>query len=493
MLEPLAPTSRAATILGDGGPSALEVAYKRKGIETEIGKNIAKAEAAKAKAKAADDKNKLEQQKQLDLLPATVNLEHASEFANIYNEQTDKIANILARNGGIVPISGPDGAEYRRAAQTIKQAQSNSEQLNKEMLRQLAVVDSQDPNNPRFLPGAREAIIATYGDPKWLRSGTLPPSVIEDHFDVNGYLEPLFSKIKADQTAYGYVTPEGGTEEGTKKFILRDDIKQVAEMGAADPVAFSAFKRQLSNLSPETQAKIVQIAKDNKITPEAAMALELGIGLVEHVEKTRNVTAPSAAGYGRADKKAAAQELIENTIGVVTGAGRGTLDTMTATEATDYANKFPSETRGFFDREIKNGAKVTTTLRGKVYGNYVDAGGHVHPETVDATILYPNGDVRVVYNAVKVTDSGKTVERKYTERIPEKEVWSRVGIQIAKSDPAYDLGSVEKLFEDEYAGVKDTKAQVDLKGGSPVNLGGGKTQEEIDAEEYAKLTGLSPK
>jgi hypothetical protein len=72
ILEPLDPNSRSATILGDGGPSALEVAYKRKGMEADIGKNIAEAEAAKEKNKIEDDKNKIEQNKQFDLLPATV-------------------------------------------------------------------------------------------------------------------------------------------------------------------------------------------------------------------------------------------------------------------------------------------------------------------------------------------------------------------------------------------------------------------------------------
>jgi DNA-directed RNA polymerase beta' subunit len=69
----------------------------------------------------------------------------------------------------------------------------------------------------------------------------------------------LFSKIKADQEAYGYLTNEGGTAEGTRKFILRDDIKQVAEMGAADEVANAALRRQFANFSPETQSRLKQI------------------------------------------------------------------------------------------------------------------------------------------------------------------------------------------------------------------------------------------
>ena len=98
MLEPLAPTSRAATILGDGGPSALEVAYKRKGIEADIGKAIAEAEKNKAAAKAADDKNKIEQQKQFDLLPDTAKLPHTELFADIYNQEADNMAAILEIN-----------------------------------------------------------------------------------------------------------------------------------------------------------------------------------------------------------------------------------------------------------------------------------------------------------------------------------------------------------------------------------------------------------
>jgi hypothetical protein len=160
-------------------------------------------------------------------------------------------------------------------------------------------------------------------DPSWLTKGVLPPSSFEDHFDVNGYLEPLFSKIKADQTAYGNVTSDGGTEEGTKKFILRDDIKSIAVMGAADPVAFAALKRQLQNMSPEMQGKIAKIAQDNGITPEAAAALELGIGLVEFTEKTRNVTAPGAAGYGRADEEKVASEFVRAVENVTKGTHQG--------------------------------------------------------------------------------------------------------------------------------------------------------------------------
>ena len=316
MLEPLAPTSRAATILGDGGPSALEVAYKRKGIEADIGKTLAEAEKNKAAAKAADDKNKIEQQKQFDLLPDTAKLPHTELFADIYNQEADNMAAILERNGGIVPLGGEDGREFRRSRQRIKQLASNSEQLDKEMLRQLAVVDA---NPDKFQPGTRENIIAIYSQPDWLTKGVLPTNVLEDHFDVSGYLTPLFEKIKADQTAYGGLTAEGGTEEGTRKFILRDDIKQVAEMGAADEVANAALRRQFANFSPETQARLKQIAKDNKITQEAATALELGIGLVEYEEKTRDVTAPSSVGYGRQVEEAGRNWLTETMWGEING------------------------------------------------------------------------------------------------------------------------------------------------------------------------------
>ncbi len=477
MLSPLSPTSRAATILGDGGPSALEVAYKRKGIETEIGKNIAAAAAAKEKNRIADDKNKLEQQKQLDLLPATVNLEHASEFANIYNEQADKIAGILARNGGIVPISGPDGAEYRRSVQTIKQTQSNSEQLNKEMLRQLAVIDSQDPNNRKFLPGAREAVLATYGDPKWLRAGTLPPSVIEDHFDVNGYLEPLFSKIKEDQTAWGHTTSEGGTESGTTKFILRDDIKQVAEMGAADPIAFSAFKRQLSNLSPETQGKIVQIAKDNKITPEAAMALQLGIGLVEHVEKTKHVTAPSEAGMGRAERKAGMNWLAEWHTGNV----KGMLN-----QDKSGPNLYGKE------KDTKAplvGSEKTDTFDGAVWGKKVVKIGMGNTEkTVEMPVtiksMTVDRDNKSYVVELSDFDPATGAEDISYKKIPFDRFENEVASRLVENNP--------DKFDNmgQYVGaLKSGGYTEDIKGGGTLDMaktqGGGK--EETAAERYARI------
>lgn len=486
ILEPLDPNSRSATILGDGGPSALEVAYKRKGMEADIGKNIAEAEAAKEKNKIEDDKNKIEQNKLFEQLPSTVKLEHAEEFANFYNEEADKIAEILTRSGGVIPIAGPDGAAYRRSKQALAQLASNSEQLNADALRQLAIVQA---NPTKYLPGTADKLTKELYDKKWLRSNTMPPNLVDGYFDVNGYLEPLFSKIKADQDATGYVTAEGGTDESTTKYILRDDIKALAVMGASDLNAFPALTMQLQNMSPEMQGKIAKIAKDNGITPEAAAALELGIGLVEFTEKTRDVTAPSDASAGRRDKESIAKELIENLTGIVTGDAQNKPFSglpVSAEEAARYAEKFPQATRGLFDKEIVSGAKFYTNLEDRTYKNLIGEDGKKHPEKIIGTIRYPNGDVRVVYNSVVLGGSGgKETEPKITERIPEKEVWSRVGIQIAKNDEAYDLGTVESVFERDYTGVGGTRGQVPLGGENPVdNTLGGKWGSKAAANKY---------
>lgn len=450
MLEPLAPTSRAATILGDGGPSALEVAYKRKGIEADIGKTLAEAEKNKAAAKAADDKNKIEQQKQFDLLPDTAKLPHTELFADIYNQEADNMAAILERNGGIVPLGGEDGREFRRSRQRIKQLASNSEQLDKEMLRQLAVVDA---NPDKFQPGTRENIIAIYSQPDWLTKGVLPTNVLEDHFDVSGYLTPLFEKIKADQTAYGGLTAEGGTEEGTRKFILRDDIKQVAEMGAADEVANAALRRQFANFSPETQARLKQIATDNKITQEAATALELGIGLVEYEEKTRNVTAPSSAGAGAMNLNrgvawfAETSNAIKNN--VYTGAQKPSLtgdsDFSGAIGVSPFTGKPVKVIGDFYD--IYNGFVLKPGMKlGGPEGNT-----KLQNNAVIAGTRYDRGKDEWVVK-VKTEDGGDLP----TLRIPDEKWMSEVGPEVSgyNQEMFRGLGALLKVTDKEYQKVK---------------------------------------
>ncbi len=459
----------------------MEVAYKRKGLEADIGKNIAEAEAAKEKNKIEDDKNKIEQNKQFDLLPATVNLPHTEAFANFYNQEADKLAEILTRNGGIVPIAGPDGAAYRRSTQAIKQTAANSEQLNKEMLRELALVDA---NSDKFLPGTREQIMAVYSDPSWLTKGVLPPSVMEDRFDVNGYLEPLFSKIKADQDATGYVTAEGGTDESTTKYILRDDIKSTAVMGAADPIAFAALKRQLQNMSPEMQGKIAKIAQDNGITPEAAAALELGIGLVEFTEKTRDVTAPNAAGYDMAVDEIGAINFIEKGIGMNDPANKGkTLKEIGLNDVgtvTDFLNNNPELQR--FSIDIPASGEIFNGYNGMIYETK-EAGGQRINRYVAGIVREPKTG-----NMQLVTVDGQGGTPKVSKPISSEKFYSEVMDPLAVNAEELDHKSVGYVYQKKYGPILGKQGNIELPkkgGGNPVdNTLGGKWGSKAAANKY---------
>lgn len=464
MLQPLNPTSRAATKLGDGGPSALEVAYKRKGMEMDLGKALQKAEADKVKVKVEQDKLKAEQQKQLELLPSVANMPHTQVFAKAYNDGVGEIGQIIKRNGGSIPEAGtPDWDRFMALKQGILQLENNSKQINTEKLRQLAAIDA-NPN--KFLPGARQEVESIYSDPKWLTSQSMPENAMLDYFDVNGYLATLFGKITPDQTAYAAPTAEGGVTSGTRKFTVHDDIKKTAEMGAADDLAAGALRRQFEKFSPEKQAFIIKLAEDNGMSRDAAMALELGVGLQEYTQRTAERTAPNESGYGQKVDEAGAINFIEKGIGMNDPSNKGKSFAEMGMKGDfetvrTFLNANPDLER--FSVSIPRDAEVFNGYNGMIYKQTKDTEGKEHNRYVAGIARDPvTGKTQIV-----TTDAnGGDVE--VSKPIASERFYSEVMDPLAEYNPELDHKKVGYVYQKKYGPIQGQEGNIPLprKGGA---------------------------
>lgn len=468
-LSPLDPMARSGGVLPSADPSALEVAMARNKQEDDLAKGIqalnqkAAADAAKVKSK-----EKMAAQKQLtELTKGTTFMPHTEASAKFYND-------FIAREGkrwqdfdtgtGGDPMQPGTQAwiDRNRDLQAWEQMQASSKQIQDKYGK---VAEHVMAHKGDYALDTLERIQEDYANPQHLIDQTFPDDPVA-YIDLNKAIESRFGAIKPEITAWA---TQDGTASGTFEQVLLPDMQAVAEqMAVENPDLAAKLGETYESYTPEKKAQIQGMMKAYKITEAAAVAMDLAIAKYGAGKETQISEQVSESGYGRQKDEAVAQELIENVIGVASGAAQGkplSEIPLSAEKAAEYAQRFPEQTRGLFDKEITSGAEFYTNLRDRTYNVTTDKEGKKHPEKIIGTLRYPNGDVRVVYNQVKKEGMAIKQAPSITERIPAKEVWSRVGIQIAKSDDAYDLGAVEDLFEKKYVGVGGTKGQVPLTGG----------------------------
>ena len=464
-LQPLDPTSRAATVLGSGGPSALEVAYKRKGMEIDLGKQLAASQAAADKLKQKDQQAL---GKQLELEPEAVKLNHAAYYAKQFGDATKEVKDILKRNNGELPRAGTD--DYMRILaikQGLKQTKASSDQLFDERNRLLNLIDSRPVGT--FLPGAREYVNATYSDPKYLASNTMPEDNLAHYFDVNGYLKPFFTGIEEDQTAWA---SDDGTQSGTTTWRIPKRILDVAVQAAADPLAHDAFVKNYELMSPERRAQIDKLALDSKITKDAAMALELGTGLVGNVKKTHISEQKSSGSAGVEADKAGSLWFGEYLGGLTNGKygttprddGKGPLNLFNPSILDPGQTVFKDNTLNGFVYDDKTvwdpAAKTHKKITREIKDNIVDR------ENQTLTIVV--GDAGNNKNNVEI-------------EIPFDQLESKLGPKVLgfNKDKIRAKGQYDLSAEQEgYGSVKGTQ------GGNIVKMGGGK---ETAAERLKRI------
>lgn len=314
MLQPLNPTSRGLADLSGNEDSLLNVAMKRKEIELDLGKQA-------AAAREAADKQKEAARATLDKLPQTVKLEHTKAYSKLYNATQQRLGRILQANGGVMPAPGtPAHDEYNALAQNLAQVAANSEQLD---TRRAAYLD-EFTKNPTLYPNLTKGDIEDWGTDEDMLSGSLPDNPLEANFDIAGYAEPFFSKIKPDQIAWAGPAAGGGAQAGSTERVLPEDIKTVAEGIAIDDRFQKAALRQFKNFSPEKQAFITGLAEKNGMTIPAAIALDLGTGLERYTKQERSYTQPGSASIGAAREESAINWVLE----VFDGMEAGDLETL---------------------------------------------------------------------------------------------------------------------------------------------------------------------
>lgn len=449
MLQPLNPTSRGLADLSGNEDSLLNVAMKRKEIELDLGKQA-------ALAREAADKQKEAARATLDKLPQTVKLEHTKAYSKLYNTTQQRLGRILQANGGVMPAPGtPAYDEYNALAQNLAQVAANSEQLD---TRRAAYLD-EFTKNPTLYPNLTKGDIENWGTAEDMLSGSLPDNPLEANFDIAGYAEPFFSKIKPDQIAWAGPAAGGGAQAGSTERVLPEDIKTVAEGIAIDDRFQKAALRQFKNFSPEKQAFITGLAEKNGMTIPAAIALDLGTGLESYTKQERSYTQPSAAESGREDKKASARELLETGFGIVGGSAQGkpfaqATPQMTPEQRAEFTRKYLPELKGRFDVEDKD---IITNYNGLNFDTRVDEKGNKSPAKIRGMIRYPDGSTRVAYS----TDT-EGVKVTVTEKIPKEEFYSKVIRRTAINTPEYDINTLDRIAQDEYNLIEGSGGQIDL-------------------------------
>lgn len=322
------PNSRAATVLADGGPSALEVAYKRKGIEMDLAKNLAAQKAAKdatkVKEKVADDKA---QQEWMKTLPSTSKLQHSIEYAKVYRESLGALGKIFRENGGKPREGTPGWEQMEKIKANLLQLSNNSTQMDDWGKAALAQIEANRASgNVIYTSDAEPKVRAQASNYENITNGilgTMPKNIV----DTEAMVRKAFDGYEYDVSAWENPTKTGeGIRGGTREFVPPGDLKQAAEAIGSNAVFAEEVKDRLSNpgLVPPERAKfITDEAKRLKITPAAMYALDYATGLYDHVKSTASYNDRSESGSGRKDLQEGVNWLSELTKSVLEGTFKG--------------------------------------------------------------------------------------------------------------------------------------------------------------------------
>ncbi len=330
-----------------------------------------------------------------------------------------------------------------------------------------------------YKPNAKDEIYKWQTSTEPLLTGEVA-NMPQELFDLQGAIADQFGKIEKEMKAWASAD---GTSSGTKEFIPSEAFLTTAEVFATEPNAQYALEQQFKELTPEKQAQIDADAKRYGTNRNTAMAVDAAKALYDRTRRTAQSEQVSEGGAGRKDKDASARELLETGFGIASGIAQGRkireVSRADAEQVDKLIKKYPKI--GRFDAYDD---EVITNYNNLYYDTQVLADGKEIPAKVRGIIRdKKSGDVRVVYG----TDEAGT-DVTITEKIPEKEFYSKVIRRIALNTPEYDINTLDRIAQDEYNLIQGSGGQIDLPkvgGGNPVdNTLGGKWGSKAAANKY---------
>lgn len=479
MLKPFNAGAQAATIFKDRNPGALQVAMGRNNAEDKMAQDMLAAKvAAKGEADKQKEANKGEAAKNLNALAKeSVFRYHGPTYKAALNGYIDEYAQASMLHAQQPDkYSDPDdpgteaGVYFFKKQADLGQMVKSSKDIQASHDATMAYMQA---HPEEFTPGAIQAAEAEYANPSHLVDNTVveKPAHL---WNVEKNIAATFAPMEDMVTAWANPTGDGGVASGSIAKPMDGAVKALAESFSSGEWAYPALMKRFEAMEPAAQERISKIAKDNGMSKAGALAMDMAGNLYGATKQEAGRTAPNETGRRAKEDEATARELIENVRGLVSGAAQDKKGYASDDQKRDFLDELAKTTKNRFDVKPED-VEVFTNLNGRTYTNtHEPKAANNMPGKIKGIVRFPNGDVVVAYDNLKTNSLGKgTIDSKepikYSERIPKDEAWSRLGIEVAKNDPAYNLGAVETVFERDYPGVKDTWGQVPL-GNKPGRL-----------------------
>lgn len=464
------PLTMAAPIL-KGGPGALDIGYKRMGIEAEANRQ---ALAAKAAAEALKQKERIANQKAENWTPPHVDLIHSNEWLT-HQDYREKQDAELRMNYKTLPPTDPKNlgdpddpktqAGQLRRAWKVQDAQyvANSLELGDAMKKDIEYVRTRpgEFTNEDGSPTTENDILRAYGNTSI--KGSERPNIMDNNFQIAPWLDKRASVLGTSSYENAVLNPDGTVTTTGNEGVDLSKILAEARAAAIDDFASPALGKQLTALAendPAGFAEVRAIAKKQNLPLVGAMAFQQLFDRAGGRKHTESQTALSDAGAGRADRMASVKELLETGFGIIGGASSETdiqkvFPKLSIEETQKFMAKYPELAKQRFDLK---GDDIITNYNNLYFDTEVGANGKKIPAKVRGIVRdKSNGSVRVVYST-DINGTDVTV----TEPIPKKEFYSKVIRRIAINNPEYDINIVDNVADKEYNLINGSGGQIDL-------------------------------
>jgi hypothetical protein len=453
------PLASAAPVL-QSGPGALDIGYKRMGIEADAAKLAASKEAALNKLKEAQKKRAATAFKIDAEVPFFT---HKAAFAQDWKAEEDWLAQKMMdydQGKGDDPMdpTSKAGIERQFRAQQLKMKTGYSKQMGDMYVK---ATDYIDKNYNNLKPGTKEKLDAWISDIDNLTKGETYDPII-GNIDLNKVVQGQLKELATSTTGAAWVDPITGESHS----FQTDQIIAPQVLAGIQGVLSDHYNREQAEFDaaeiaiadPVRYKRIVELAAKNNIPVADALIFDYAAPVYTMKQHTETVGQVNEAGAGRADKSASAKELLETGFGIASGLakGRKVRDVIVATpgEVTNFLQKHPKvldKTR--FDLETH---EIITNYNNLYYDTQVLEDGKKIPSKIRGIVRDKNtGNVRVMYST---DDQGADVT--VTEEIPEKEFYSKVIRRIALNTPEYDINTLDRVAQEEYKLIDGSGGQI---------------------------------
>lgn len=459
MLQPLNPLAQAATKLGRTGPSALDVGYKRLGMEQAA--DMASAKLASARDKVDAQKQATAQKMNAPLLKATVMQFHQDLWNKDVNDYYDWWANAQAaysRGEGPDPVAS---GEAGRRINGLLQKAANSKTLEDNWKAQHeAVAKAKMEQSGAFPENADELIDQEFAKPEYYGSGQVP-SYIQGMWDLEGRVKNRVSQLKMSKSGWAGPAADGGAASRHTEAYDQAEVRREAESLATEEGAAKEVQMRYERMDDKTKAEVESLIKQYGMSFTGGMLYYFMKPKTSAVQETSTYTQPGGAGMGFANKKIGAKWLIGVSRGILGGQGGGQTG-QEAAIATRWAD-LPFEQKTEIVRALKIKSEgelvdkeVLTDFNGLTYETTAEKGGGA-PLTIRGMLRNPTtNEVNIVYASdavTKKTASGEETtpgEVRSTGWIPENEYYSRVIRPIAMNNDDFDVNITDKTAQEDF-------------------------------------------